>query len=385
MHIHVCLVSAQLLANYIPVLMDKPDLVVLLSSTRMRVEAGRFARMLQQRGVRHSVRQDVPDAGFANIRQFATTLLAELQEKYSQANLTANITGGTKLMSLGLQEVFAATGHRIIYTDTAKGYLELLQTATLEPLQAVLNVRDYLQAYGANTLHCLSEDPLWHTNALQRRAAAQHLAELSGQSHLKSLIKVLNALAMKALSLRGDSLIAPQQAFDRPLAANWREALQPLLDAGLLALLPNEQDVVFMDAERTRFLCGHWLEEYAWQVAEQLDLDDAACGVEIRWEKSDTYNELDVVVTHNNRLLALECKTGVFASKHSTLKGTDPNHVLYKMDSIGDSIKGLYGNVALLTVWDLPEEAQERARTQKLRLINPQELRDFLQHWSAGG
>ncbi len=385
MNIHVCLVSAQLLANYIPVLMDRPDLVMLLSSSRMRVEAGRFARMLQQQGIRHSIRHDVPDAGFASIQQFAAELLAELQEKYPQAALTVNITGGTKLMSIGLLGVFTAAGQRIIYTDTAKGQLEQIQAnaAMLEPLRAVLDVRDYLQAYGANTVSCLSDDPTWHTSATRRRVAAQHLAALSGEPRLRSLIKVLNALGMKALSPKGERLLAPQQAFDRPLTPEWREAVQPLLDANLLSLLPNQQDVVFLDAERTRFLSGHWLEEYAWLVAEQLGLNDVACGVEIRWEKSDTYNELDVLVVHDNRLLVLECKTGVFASKNSPVKGVDPNSVLYKIDSIGDSIKGLYGKVALLSVWELPEEAQERARTQKVEIINPQQLPDFLAQWSG--
>lgn len=382
LHIHICLVSAQLLANYIPVLMDKPDLVVLLSSSQMRVEAGRFARMLQQQNIKHSVRYDVPDAGFANIQTFATELLHELQEKYPKATLTVNITGGTKLMSIGLLDVFAPAGHRLIYTDTAKGNLELVHNASLEPLEAVLTVHDYLQAYGANTVTCLSNDPMWHTGALQRRAAAQHLAEVSERPHLKSLIKVLNALGIKALSSKGERLLAPQQAFERPLNAEWRAALEPLIAAKVLDVLPNDQDIVFYDAERTRFVCGHWLEEYAWSIAEQLGLDDVACGVEIRWEKSDTYNELDVLVVHNNRLLILECKTGVFASKNSTAKGADPNGVLYKIDSIGDSLKGLYGKVGLLTVWDLPPEAQERARTQRVEVLHPQQLRDFLTDWS---
>lgn len=380
MHIHVCLVSQQLLANYIPIRMDKPDQVHLLSSRAMQAQGltERFERMLQQQGITHVTYPDVPDAGMADIQRFARNLAVTLQAGYPQARLTINITGGTKLMSIGLLDVFGAAGHRIIYTDTAKDRLELVQDGSLEPLQAVLGIRDYLQANGANILHSQSSDEVWHARALQRRAAAQLLANITQQPRLKSLITVLNALGLKALSANGEELLHPQQRFTYPLKDEWLATVQQLVDIKLLALLPNRQDAVFLDADRTRFLCGHWLEEYAWLVAERAGLDDVACGVNIGWYNSRTRNELDVLAVHNNRLLAIECKTARFGDL-----GNKGNDVLYKIDSIGDNLKGLYGQTVLLSAWDVPSAMQERAKTQQVKILLPHELPGYVHRWAG--
>lgn len=376
MHIHICLVSAQLLANYIPIRMDKPDLVILLSSTAMRQQAQRFSHLLQQQGVAHQTRHDVPDAGMAEIQRFAAALLQTLQHEYPAAALTVNITGGTKLMSIGLLDVFAAAGQRIIYTDTAKNRLESLQDGGLEPLQAVLGIRDYLQANGATVLHTQSADEVWHGRAWQRREAAQLLAGITQHPPLKSLITVLNALSLKALAPNGEELLYPQQCFTHPLNGEWRAMVQQLVAMQLLAVLPNQQDVVFLDAERTRFLCGHWLEEYAWLVAERVGLDEVACGVDIEWENSRTRNELDVVAVHNNRLLAIECKTARFGNR-----GSKGNDVLYKIDSISHELKGLYGETVLLSAWGVPPVMMARAKTQQVRILRPLELEAYLKQW----
>ena len=42
--------------------------------------------------------------------------------------------------------------------------------------------------------------------------------------------------------------------------------------------------VLTIGIEAARYLGGHWLEEYAWLVAEAEGLQDARCSAIVRWE-----------------------------------------------------------------------------------------------------
>jgi hypothetical protein len=125
-------------------------------------------------------------------------------------------------------------------------------------------------------------------------------------------------------------------------------------------------------------MAGMWLEEFAWLAAQQAGANDARCGVEIRWESStNTLNELDVLVTHNNKMLVIECKT-LRMQNNPNLK---PSDILYKIDSIGDSIKGLFGRAVLLSALEPTAGMRERAKTQYIDILRPSELANYLNRW----
>ena len=380
MHIHICLVSQQLLANYIPIRMDKPDQVHLVSSLDMQKKGltTRFETLLKQSGFNSVTHTGMPDAGMAEIQRFTRALYETLTQQYPTARLTVNITGGTKLMSVSMLDIFSAAGHAIIYTDTAKDTLERVHNCTLEPLPAVLGIEEYLLAYGATVHDSASWHAEWQERAFNRRAAAELLAQITQTKKLQALITVLNAMAMSALSFNGDELVAPQQAFKFPLTTAQLAAVQPLAEAGLFALHDNHQDVMFLDAERTRFICGHWLEEYAWHIAEQAGLNEVACGVDIDWENSRTCNELDVLAVHNNRLLIIECKTVRFSDDRQK-----SNNTLYKINSLGESLRGLFGQKVLLSAWEVSSTMLDRAKTQGIKILRPHELAAYIQQWSG--
>jgi hypothetical protein len=378
MHIHICLVSAQLLANDIPILMDKPHKVILLSSAAMHDQAQRFMLLLQQQQIAFELCEAMPDTDLTQIEQFARDLLNRLRTTYRRAQLTVNITGGTKLMSLALWRVFGRSKrHQIIYTDTAKNRLESLQDHGVTPLQAVLTINDYLLAYGAIILRSQSADTQWDKAAWSRRNATRLLAKLSEKPHLQPLITQLNSLCLKALSSNSQQLLHPCQQFVSALWGERLAAVQVLAQMQLLQLADDQQTVEFLDAARTRFLCGHWLEEYAYWAARWLNLNDVACGVDIQWQGSQTHNELDVLVVHNNRLLSIECKTA-----HLQTLGSKAQDVLYKIDSIGQDLKGLFGTTVLLSALEVPAFMRERAKTQHVIILRPWELSNYLRSWA---
>lgn len=378
MHIHICLVSAQLLANYIPIKMDKPDKVHLVSSTAMQKQGltKRFETMLSDQHIAFETHLNMPDAGMAAIQTYTHQLYQHLQQQNGQTQITVNITGGTKLMSVAFLDIFGAAGHRIIYTDTANDALESILDCKTEHLPSILTIPEYLQAYGATIKNIASAEFDWKTRALQRREATHLLASLTQNAKLKSLITVINAMALKALSNNGEELLNPQQAFTYPVNnAEWLQAIKVLEKYELLQLQPNRQDVTFTNAEHTRFLCGHWLEEYTWELAESSGLDYVECGVEISW--GNAINELDVLAVHNNRLLLIECKTTNFADKKQ-----NPNNILYKINSIGESLRGLFGQKVLLSASQPAPAMYERAKTQGIKILRPHELQTFIKQWA---
>jgi len=73
MKIHVAIVSEQILPNFIPALMERPDWVCLVASPQMS-ERGldrRLARLLRQDEIAVEIRKGAPESGLADIHSFA--------------------------------------------------------------------------------------------------------------------------------------------------------------------------------------------------------------------------------------------------------------------------------------------------------------------------
>ena len=78
-------------------------------------------------------------------------------------------------------------------------------------------------------------------------------------------------------------------------------------------------------------------------------------------------------------MLVIECKT-LRMQNNPNFK---PSDILYKIDSIGDNIKGLFGKAVLLSAMPPPIGMIERARTQNIDILRPFELEHYLRHWAA--
>ena len=380
MHIHICLVSAQLLPNYIPVRIDQPNMVYLISTAKMRYGLTiRLQRMLEQCGIQTVVPiHNIPDAGINDIRAYALDLLAKLKNNHPSAHLTLNVTGGNKLMSIGMLEIFRENAE-LVYTDTDNGFIEHINRGMRAPITFRLSVPEYLAAYGALYRQAASDQTAWHQTAIERQHITHQLADVAEDPRSANLITSMNAMAVQALSRNGQIIERPEQQFHWELRGFWEHCVQKWADANLFKRL-NAQTIYFAHAENTRYLAGVWLEEFAWLIANNLGLNDVRSGVEIAWENSpDTLNELDVLIMHNNKMLVIECKT-LRMQNNPNFK---PSDILYKIDSIGDNIKGLFGKAVLLSAMPPPIGMIERARTQNIDILRAFELEHYLRHWAA--
>lgn len=376
MHIHLCLVSDQLLANYIPILMAAPDQVHLISSEHV-VKKGltaRFERLLKQRGFAVTLHNGIPDATMSAIRAYAETLWNTINSQVPNAQITLNITGGNKLMVLGMWEVFNNAVERVIYTDTFHHCIENLHDQSKESLRSVLDIEQYLQAHGVKYLSAASENASWLEQVLARKATTKYLAEQA--LALDSFIGAINFLCQQALLKENNELVLayPVQLLSTHPGRIWCEALLKLQNTHLLNW-DGDKEITFIDVERTRYLGGIWLEEYVYLVARDAAPEHVACSVKINWDTSrQATNELDVILVHRNRMLVIECKTLRFGNNEQ--KDSD---IVYKISDLGDELRGLFGKTWLVSAREPNDMAKERAKSRALHIIASSGLKDLRQ------
>ena len=383
MNVHICLVSQQLLANYIPVLLQKPDAVCIISTAFMEKSGltKRFETMLAACDIQSTIYKNMPSTNMESIYDYALEVSEKIKQEYPNANLTLNITGGTKLMSQGFVEVMSNDA-KLIYTDTQHNRLEYIGANNKQPstpLPSLLNIKDYFKAYGANYKNALSDNNTWQETIKQRKGLTKYLGK--NAESISNLIGTINYLVNQAISSDGQRLEKPTQYLNNKPRGEWRTALEKMQQNNLITW-DGDTEIRFSDIEAARYLGGIWLEEYVYHLAKDEPVKEVYSGVKISWDSSkQTHNELDVVLVHNNRMLIIECKTMRFNEDYQQ-KNSD---VLYKIDSLGDDLKGLYGELWLVSAREPSDNMIDRAKDRRIKIISPSELknlRQYFQEWT---
>ncbi len=393
MSTHVVLVSDQVLQNLIPILMERPTqvCVVLTEEMARRGADRRLSRQLRGTEAQIIRCEGCPDSGFAEIRTFAHQVAETLLNTSADTEIVFNATGGNKLMLLAFVEVFRDLASRILYTDTAHRRIEYLASSAQDdaatvpvptPMSNVLDVPAYLRAQGFQFQRALSDDAAWRERAAARKAACKFLGRHIADPGLQQLIGTLNYLADKALermpNSREERLAAPVQSFTRPPRGLWAEAMAQLANADLLSWESGSEYFRFTDLASAQCVRGGWLEDYAYHAVQDAGVHDARLGVEGTWDNQEAMaNEFDVLACHMNQLLHIECKTLRYRSEND-------NEIAYKLDSLGDDVRGLFGRTWLLSAREPTEVLIARARRARIRLVPPaelQHLRDLVREW----
>lgn len=389
MKIQIAIVSDQPLANLIPALMYRPERILLISSDGMtaRGVTKHLESILKSEGFAVDVEGGAPDVNMREIYAFAEKVYDRLNERHPNAELVFNATGGKKLMSIGFTEVLRGIATQIIYTDTEHGQIEFLPGKGITPQEPsrmtdVLNVRRYLSAQSLNCLGSQSDNPEYLATLQSRKSAAKFLA--MNAEKLDKFFPTMNWLADNALKKsdnREEVLADPLQKLNCPPDRNsiWADALRELKKAKCIGWTEGECEIGFVSAEGARFVRGGWLEEYAFHVLRDEKPFDVRLGTRVvskRGEKAE--NEFDVLACNSNQLLFVECKTLKFT------EGKNDNDTAYKIKSLGDVARGLFGETWLLTAQKPTELLIERSRQARFRLIGPSELpklRNLVREW----
>lgn len=394
MSLHICFLSDQLLANYLPVKYDQPKKVFYIASEYVEKKGlhTTFEKMIKDLNKAEDLNIEiikaknmVPSGGFNALYEYFLNIPEEIKQ-LNVTDITLNITGGNKLMTLAAYDLLGSEVNRVIYTNTQASQIEILDESTSPvKLQSLLNIDEYLTAYSIAPKSYNNQNDEWCEKVEARKGLTKNIADFFADENNRSFLSSLNWLAnefIKANEVIGvNGLINQEKTFnyDNMYARN-AEVLRLFVDQGLIGY-DNKKTIRFNSIEDAQYLGGFWLEEYVYHIAKDAGVDDVRCGQAIQSSKKNR-NEIDIVIVHNNRLLLIECKTSV----HGKYDMKD-NQIVYKLDSIAEDLKGLYGKALIVSINDLTDAAKEKAKVQKIDVISGnkvKKLKEIITDWMNG-
>ncbi|OKY76856.1 MAG: hypothetical protein BM485_01985 [Desulfobulbaceae bacterium DB1] len=368
--IHVCLISDQPMPNLVPLFLEKPDKALLLVSPEMKAQADRLKNIVQPHGIAVEIREIASAYDFGAMQQTCEKIITNSPN----AELTLNVTGGTKIAALAAFQSFYFNNRRIVYLDTFHNMLVQLapENDSIPVRDNLVKVRDCLRAYGMNPLSGKNPAPV-------RRPGLHDLARLlTVDSGL--LGRLNNAIARCGKN----PAYATLDVNDLGPGA---DELVSLLEGCGVAGRVSSTGLNIPSREKIFFCRGGWLEEYVYWRVKDLGLRglDSAMNVKVEWDgkgRRPTENEFDVLFTHVNRLHLISCKAG--NPERETASGSRATEALNELDALADRAGGIFGRAMLVSARRLSDYDRERAQKMKIFLVEGEtvnHLRDELLRW----
>lgn len=261
-----------------------------------------------------------------------------------KARFFINLTGGTKIMSIGVFDFFVQSKlpSEVYYIPFGKNAIQQiypLKERKSIPLSFRIGLDDYLKGYGIQILDKRFINNLSKSPEFTRKMLEYFLSNAKFTSQQKRLKNFLYRL---------------RQQQDRP----WFEFAEfPWLKELVDEL---EMDHIFLDRlaqSEVQYLIGGWLEEYLYEwIRTELELPDEAIGNNVRIERKNELggmvsNEFDVMFTHGNALYVVECKTGLGKEQKGLF-----NNTIYKLSALKSEF-GLAANAYFFTLANLHDES----------------------------
>lgn len=395
----ICIATGQRLANLIPILHLKPKKVFLIVSAEMKSkkEDIQFQNVIKALNIKIdlSIIEDCPDTDLNKINQF---LEKELKPQLPQESCVFNLTGGTKLHSFSIYEVFKNRGYedKFVYADTINRLFEYYpvgeKKAYNEFLPTLLDAKMTLNSLGKKFISANSENTEWKTKVEQRKELtywiAQNIQKVSG------LLRVLNAIVRKLYPSKDNYL---ERMTDRLKYKQKGKCQELLKQAYKLGLIDWDGDLTigFNNYSQARYLTGDWIEEYIWLVIQESDLnfEEVYCGLSfenIGFQNDDSAsNEIDIFIQHANRTLAIECK-----SASSVIQERESQNMFHKLKGVADRAGGLTCSSLFVSAFELKQQGRDlkslyHAKEKGIRVIQAEgiinELPKALEKWKDSG
>jgi len=254
-----------------------------------------------------------------------------------------NLTGGTKIMSIGAYNFFRNRQSEIVYVPIGKNiYRKIFPDAKQRDrdMACRLGVTDYLHSYGIDILH---GDQM--NSRLRTPEATAAFFEYFCQAPPEDLAIF-------------DALRDFRSKKNTPV-----DKVNGLTD--LLTRCPfKTKHPEKLSKYEVQYLTGEWFEEYAYTMLKQhFDLSDTAIGrsVKIQRRQNNAQNEFDILFTRENALYVIECKTSIFdpRSAHNLM-----NETLHKLAALRPDF-GLFVKAFLFTLSE-PGSGQDQIRPAQM-------------------
>jgi hypothetical protein len=269
-------------------------------------------------------------------------------------NLIVNLTGGTKIMSIGVYNFFKELKSTIYYLPIGKNIYKQIFPSLKQrehKLNFRISLKDYLISYG---IDIKSRDI---NRTLKDKKYTEHLFRKFTNNEID--MEIIDDLR----TLRNKKQI--------PLEVEKSSFLNKI------AFRTEEEGV--LNKKEIKYLTGGWFEEYGYNlVREHIQLRYDKIGLDVQISHAGTQNEFDVMFVHENILYVIECKTALKDGKRSLL-----NDTLYKLSALKRDF-GLIVNGYLFTLdknlrdreGNITRDYQNRAALLGVRLVDSAILDD---------
>ncbi|WP_080905431.1 Card1-like endonuclease domain-containing protein [Parabacteroides sp. Marseille-P3160] len=260
-----------------------------------------------------------------------------------QNKYIVNLTGGTKYMSLAVQEVFENFDSEFFYIPFPKNYLlnPMSQFDRSIPIKYRINVQEYMHVYGLK---------IKQKGITQSKEYTHYFFSLFTQNKFSNAeyetIDCLRDYREKNIEIK---IIEEKEDEEKKRQIKG-------LSAFLETISFPQKDKEKLSKKETQYITGGWFEEYVYHlIKEKIDPQSIAIGVEIQHTKTTNMNDLDVVFTLGNKLFVIECKTGVGRVLLF-------NQIVYKASALKETLLGLPSNSY---IFSLSPEDDTLAQTAK--------------------
>ena len=276
------------------------------------------------------------------------------KEISDEDNIIVNLTGGTKIMSIGVYDFFKERKSTIYYLPIGKNIYEQIFPSVKHrehELRFRISLKDYLISYGID----IKSKDIYET--------------LKDKEYTKYFFRKFlnNQIDMGVI----DELRKERDKKEIPLDEKTRSFLKKInFDTKKEGILTKKE---------INYLTGGWFEEYTYNLARKhIQLDDDKIGLSVQISNANTQNEFDIMFVYENVLYVIECKTALRDNGRNLL-----NDTLYKLSALKKSF-GLSAKSYLFTLdknlreeeGNVKSDYQNRADLLNIELVDRVVLSD---------
>ena len=291
--------------------------------------------------------------------------LQDIQEKlegfyleHQGDHFFVNLTGGTKMMSVGVFAFFSQADVKagIYYIPVGQQVFWQIYPAAeakMKPLTATIDLSTYLTSYGVERGDGGASQALTFSNAYTQKLFSFFLERKARYTEKKAsfrdfvyrLRKHYNNNRSKPINI---------QSIDQ-------------LDGFLSAIDFKEKETGWLSPQEAIYLTGGWFEEWAYYaIKERLGLEEDAIWRNARLkgtagQKELTDHEFDVLFMFQNTLYVVECKLGL-SNNHREVKKRLVDE-LFRLRTLNRAL-GIHVPTTLLTLSDQLSNKSGRKRPQ---------------------
>lgn len=318
--------------NVLPVLMYKPEKVVLFETPEESQSAENLYHLFKNKNIKVERVSNLNAYDFVSLKR----IIHDYMKK--ENNVALNITGGTKLMALAAYEAFKQSSKQIFYCDTEhKQIIHLSPDYKTEKLVTSLSVEEYLASYGYKIISKKDDS--------DAKLYFQLFDFINNNNLLRSFIKFFNHVRKEIqFSNPKFSYHSPDKLF----------SFIKEYDKYIIRFKNSNQIV----NSSSNFKIGDWLEYYVYyQVKKKYNLVPY---LNVKIQNNNVENEIDLLFIQDYKLCLISCKSG---------KGSN-QYDLYQLETLRTITSGTFGKGVFITANKNSTPFLKRAKELKIKVLN---------------